>query len=105
MIYLVTRHPGAKEWMQNQFHETVKHITHLDKETTLLVGDCVAGSLPVHQVASLNAAGVRYLHLCMDMPANLRGQELSAEQLDALGARLQDYHVLALSPLAHLIGD
>jgi CRISPR-associated protein Csx16 len=103
MIYLVTRHPGALAWMREQFQEPVQHVTHLDDSNTLHVGDCVAGILPAHQISALNARGVRYLHLCVDMPASLRGQELSAEQLNQLGAHLQEYRVLALSPLAHLL--
>lgn len=47
----------------------------------------------VHQVALLNRAGVAYVHLCVDIPAHLRGMELSAGQLEALGARLQKFRV------------
>jgi CRISPR-associated protein Csx16 len=105
MIYLVTRHAGALEWMQAQVTEPVQHIAHLDDNTPLFAGDCVAGSLPIHQVAALNARGVRYLHLCVNMPAKLRGQELTSKQLHELNAYLQEYSVRAMSSLNNLLED
>lgn len=106
MIYLATRHPGTLAWLQARFaDETVTHITHLDDSLLLHPGDCIVGNLPVQQVAKLNARGVRYLHLCIPLPAHLRGHELTCEQLNELGTSLQEYRVLALSPLDHLIGD
>ena len=105
MIYLVTRHPGALAWMRELCDEPVLHLTHLDDNTVLRRGDCVMGSLPVHQISRLNARGVRYLHLCVDMPVALRGTELSKQQLHELGAYLQEYRVLPLSNLDHLLED
>ncbi|WP_210321142.1 CRISPR-associated protein Csx16 [Aquibium microcysteis] len=56
-------------------------------------GDVVAGTLAVNVVARLNARGVRYLHLTLDLPPALRGKELTADDMDAAGARLEEYAV------------
>lgn len=49
------------------------------------------GTLPVHMVARLVRAGAIYYHLVIDIPPGLRGRELSASELDRLGARLERY--------------
>lgn len=51
------------------------------------------GILPVHLAAQLCARGARYLNLSLDLPAAARGRELSAEELDAYGARIEGYEV------------
>ena len=56
-------------------------------------GDCVIGTLPVNLAAQVCARQATYLHLSLDIPAQARGQELSAEQLQTLGATLQQFHV------------
>jgi len=44
-------------------------------------------------VAELNAMGVRYFHLVLPLTAELRGQALSAQTMQQLGARLEAYEV------------
>jgi CRISPR-associated protein Csx16 len=43
--------------------------------------------------ARICARGARYFHLVVDMPRDLRGREMDAETLDALGAHLDEYIV------------
>lgn len=89
--YFVSRHPGAIEWakrypwgLQSEF------VAHLDP-SLVMPGDVVIGSLPVHLVAELCARGACYLHLVLPLAAELRGKELSADELEALGAHLHPY--------------
>ena len=56
----------------------------------LVAGDSVVGILPADLIARINGQGVRYIHLCVTIPQALRGQELSIDTLDELGATLQE---------------
>ena len=65
-------------------------IDHLDP-TLIQPGDTLIGSLPVNLAAEVCERGGRYLHLSLDLPAPLRGQELNARQMRACGARIEEY--------------
>lgn len=105
MIYLVTRHPGTLLWLQKQFCDPVQHISHLSDDILLHAGDHVCGNLPLDRVAKLNARGVRYSHLVINVPFHLRGKELTEDDLETYGAKLQEYRVLAMSPFSHLLAE
>lgn len=95
MDYLVSRHVGAIEWCRRQHLQVDSIMPHLDP-SLIQAGDRVIGTLPLPMVADIQRRGARYLHLSVPVPITLRGQELSAEQLDTLGASLQEYRVEAL---------
>lgn len=95
--WLVTRHVGATEWLRRQGYPVDHEIAHLDA-TRVSTGDLVIGTLPLHLAAAVCARGARFLFLAVDIPAGLRGTELSAAQLDALGARLEAYSVQCEAP-------
>lgn len=90
--WFVSRHPGAREWAHRQSIPLDRQITHLDIQE-IRPGDTVIGSLPVHLAAQVCARGARYLHLVLDLPPELRGRELDAEQMQQCGARIAAYHV------------
>ena len=90
-VYFVSGHGGAIEWAARRGIEAVA-IRHLDI-STIESGDMVIGTLPVHLVAEINARGARYLHLSMDLPETARGRELTADDMDAYGARIEGYKV------------
>lgn len=94
--YFVSRHPGAIAWAQHQRLNVDAYVAHLHPDC-VHSGDVVMGTLPVAMAAQVCARGARYLHLSLQLPPNLRGQELSVEQLHALQAHLQRYHVAALA--------
>jgi CRISPR-associated protein Csx16 len=96
-VWFVSRHAGAVEWARKQGLAVDRWVTHLDVGA-VAAGDTVAGTLPVHLAAAVCARGARYLHLAVDLPAELRGSELAAEQLQALGCRLQGYRVHTGAP-------
>jgi putative CRISPR-associated protein (TIGR02620 family) len=109
MFYLLTRHEGTLEWLKQQLgsqHPFV-HIQHLDDAHALQAGDHVLGNLPLDRVAKLNALGIRYSHVVIHVPFHLRGTELTAANLAAHGAHLQEFRVLTLSasPLAQLLEE
>lgn len=90
--WFVSRHPGALEWAARQGLQIDRFATHLDP-AEVRCGDVVVGSLPVNLAAVVCQRGGRYLNLSLSVPAELRGKELSADQLERLGARLEEYRV------------
>lgn len=96
MNYLVSRHPGAIVWCQRQPLAIDAILPHLDP-ALISAGDQVIGTLPLPMVAEVQRRGARYLHLSVPIPPELRGQELSADQLDKLGASLTEYQVHVLT--------
>lgn len=86
-VFIVSRHQGAVEWLHRRGFNGVL-VAHLD---TLKVpaGSVVLGSLPPGMVADLNGKGVGYYNLSLYVPEKLRGVELTPEQMDELGCKLQ----------------
>ncbi|ABM61409.1 CRISPR-associated protein Csx16 [Halorhodospira halophila] len=93
--WFVTRHSGAVEWAQRRGLAVDRQVDHLNP-AELEVGDRVIGTLPVHLAAAVCERGGRYLHLSLDLPPQLRGQELTADDMEAAGARLEAYRVESL---------
>jgi len=90
--WFVSRHSGAVEWARRQGVEVDRVIPHLQPET-VEPGDVVIGSLPVNLAAEVCARGGTYRHLSLRLPPDMRGRELTADELDTLGARIETYHV------------
>ena len=88
----VSRHPGAIEWIKTQGLQIDRWVTHLDI-TDITHGDTVIGNLPVPMVFAINSRGARYIHLAVEVPASLRGQELTSTDLALFGAKLIEYQV------------
>jgi CRISPR-associated protein Csx16 len=91
-VYFVSRHPGAIEWAARQGLAVDRQIGHLDVNE-VGPGDVVIGSLPVNLAAGVCARGARYLHLSLELPVDMRGRELSADDMHALGARIEEFRV------------
>ena len=99
--FFISRHPGAVAWAARQGLHIDRVLPHLDTDL-VQAGDTVAGTLPLPLAADVCARSARYLHLAVSLPLALRGQELSADQLSALGAQLCEYKVEPLSnPIEH----
>lgn len=90
--YFVTRHPGARDWAAGAGIGVERVVDHLDVDW-IGRGDVVIGSLPVNLVAQVCERGGRYLHLSLDLPPQARGRELSAEDMERFGARIEEYRV------------
>ena len=92
--YFVTRHPGAIEWAAMKGLEAVQ-ITHLDI-AIINSGDVIMGTLPINIAAQIIEIGARYLHLELDLPEENRGRDLSPDEMEQFGARLQEYHIVKI---------
>lgn len=93
LTYFVTRHTGAVEWAARQGLKVDRQVDHLDV-TTIQPGDTVIGVLPVNLAAEVCARGGRFFALSLDLPPEARGRELSADELEQFGARLEEYCVV-----------
>ena len=91
-IYFVSRHSGAIEWAARRQLHIDRVMPHLDP-ACVQPGDTVIGSLPVNLAAQVCATGAAYWHLSLELPASLRGRELSADELERLGARVQAFEI------------
>lgn len=89
----VTRHPGALDWAERHGVQAARVESNLDV-ATVEPGDVVIGTLPVHLIAELNRRGAHYWHLTMNVPAEWRGRELSADDMEACSARLDEFRVV-----------
>lgn len=92
-IYFVTRHPGALDWAAEEGIRIDCKVDHIDP-TRLRPNDIVIGSLPVNLAGEVCARGARYLHLSLELSRELRGKELTAADMRACGARIEEYRVL-----------
>ena len=95
--YFVSRHAGAIAWAGRYGIAPDHWVAHLDIET-IRKGDLVVGTLPVPMAAAVCARGAHYLHLDVPQQQNQRGRELSADDLDAMGASVRAFRVES-SPL------
>jgi CRISPR-associated protein Csx16 len=88
----ITRHPGAIEWAARRGLHIDRQIAHLDP-ATIQPGDVVIGILPVNLAAEVCARGGQFFNLSLDLPPDARGRELTADELERYGARLEKYSV------------
>lgn len=93
--YIVSRHPGAVEWVRKRLAtaEEPRLVSHVPADQLFAPGDRVCGVLPVSLAARLCAQGAQPCVISVELPPALRGQELTASQLDQLGAELIQYRV------------
>lgn len=91
-VWFVTRHPGAVEWARRQGLRIDQRIDHLDPEQ-IQPGDIVIGILPVNLAGEVCARQARFFNLSLDLPAEARGRELSADDMERYRARLEEYWV------------
>jgi CRISPR-associated protein Csx16 len=90
-VFFVSRHPGAIEWAARHGIQDAELITHFDPED-VEPGDMVIGTLPINLVAEVNQRGGTYQHLSINLPADARGKELTADNMDKYGARLETFY-------------
>lgn len=90
--YFVSRHAAAVAWAAGEGFHVDRLVAHIDPDV-VQPGDVVIGSLPVNLAGEVCARAGRYLHLSLDLTAELRGKELSVQQMQACGARLEEYRV------------
>ena len=86
--WLISRHPGTVTWFAEKGIHIDEVIEHLDSQK-LSAGDRVIGTLPIHLIADLNIQGIEYVHLALTVPRDLRGHELSPNDMDRCQPRLE----------------
>jgi putative CRISPR-associated protein (TIGR02620 family) len=101
--FFISRHPGAVDWAREQGLDVDVWLSHLDVDR-VQPGDTVAGTLPIHLAAAVCDRGARYLHLSLDLPEAVRGNELDVAAMNTAGARLIAYdirphHDITTSPM------
>jgi CRISPR-associated protein Csx16 len=96
---LVTRHPGAVEWVARQGIAVDVLLPHLDP-ASIQPGDIIIGTLPVNLAAEVCARGGQFWYLSLDLPDGARGRELSADDLEAYDARLEAYAIQRLAEVS-----
>lgn len=89
--YFISRHAGAVAWAESQGFHIDQQLAHFDV-TLVKAGDVILGTLPVNLIAEVNERGGRYFHLTLELPADLRGQELTPQLMQEYGARLEEFH-------------
>lgn len=94
--WLVSRHLGAVEWIQQQGIKIDQQVEHLDI-SQIKAGDLIIGTLPIQLAAKISELGADYWHLCIDMPKELRGKELDSTLLNQLGAELKAFKVYSVN--------
>ncbi|MDN3651363.1 CRISPR-associated protein Csx16 [Thalassotalea ponticola] len=89
----VSRHLATIEWAKVNGLNIDAWVEHLDESVALKPGDHVIGTLPINIVEKLNSQGVTYSHFSLDIKKDLRGKELTMEQLLSCQPRLDSYSV------------
>ena len=91
MYVIISRHQGLLDWLASKgiTGRVIPHATSDDVR-----GKNVIGNLPLHLAALADTVTVVNLP---NLPAELRGKELSAEEMDQYGASLATYKVKHLS--------
>ena len=88
--YFVTRHAGASEWATRNGFNSVEVVAHFDP-AVVNEGDKVIGTLPVHLAADVCGKGGQYYHLVLNLPADARGREISADDMESYGATVEQF--------------
>lgn len=95
-VYFISRHQGAVEWIKDQSISVTEFTSHLSCDRKLNQGDIVIGTLPINIIANLNASGVRYIHLDLKLTPEMRGRELTKDEMITAQASLQEYSVITV---------
>lgn len=92
-VWFVSRHPGAKVWAQEEGLCISAFVDHLDP-ATVVAGDVAIGSLPIHLAAAICAQGGTYRHLSLNLTAELRGVEISSDEMRLCGAKIEEFSIV-----------
>ncbi|WP_274584124.1 CRISPR-associated protein Csx16 [Neisseria leonii] len=96
MVYFVSRHAGARAWVEQQTQWQVDcFISHLDPQC-IRRGDVVLGTLPLHLAAEVCARGGIFYFLTLPQEEAGRGSEYSAEEMAEMGCSLRRFEVRAV---------
>lgn len=89
---IITRHQGLVDWLKKHYNITGTIIPHVTNPN-LLTGRIVIGILPLHLAAKAQEIWTIDMP---NLPAEKRGQEVTAEEMEQFGATLSKYKVTKL---------
>lgn len=99
MIYIVTRHTGAVEWLRTKGYDG-EVAPHLDSDQ-IKGGNLYIEVLPIPVIKQILDAGSRFFLVVLpDVAFSQRGQEMSPEEMDRAGARLTEVKSIELVPVS-----
>lgn len=90
--WFVSRHLGAIAWVKTQQITIDRWCEHLDVNQVQR-DDVVIGTLPIHLAAQVCERGAIFYFVSLNLPAHLRGKELTPEQMCEAECTLQRYVV------------
>jgi len=96
-LILVSRHPGAKQWLSQQGIAADHNQRHLNPDD-LDHNDIVIGTLPMHLAATLDERGIAFFNLVLDVTADMRGRELDLSEILQCNPRIRRYRVQDVGP-------
>lgn len=92
-VYFISRHAGAIEWIGRQPNLKIDEvIAHLDP-SIINAGDVVIGTLPLHIASEVCERGGEFYFLQLPAGSVGIGQELTADEMSALGASLARFDI------------
>ena len=94
--WFISRHQGAIDWAKQQKIAVDHWVTHLDTER-IQSGDIVIGTLPVHLAAEICQKGAQFFFLELNLHADQRGRELTADDMLQAGCSLAEYDIRSIS--------
>jgi CRISPR-associated protein Csx16 len=96
MIYIVTRHEGAVEWLRSKGYDG-SILPHLEHEQ--IAGEnTYIGVLPIPMVKAILDAGSRFLLLSLpDVAFSQRGASMTPAEMDLAGAHLTEVKSIELA--------
>ena len=99
MIYVITRHDGAVQWLVEEGFVRRDEVQVIDHMTPALMeqlgdGDILIGVLPLDLAAQACERGARVVVIALPkLTREMRGRELTADDMRAAGAQLREYQV------------
>jgi len=98
MIYIVTRHIGAVDWLRTKGY-TGEVIPHLEKNQ-INSGNLYIGVLPVPIIKQVLDADSRFFLLVLpDIAFSQRDRKMTPEEMDQAGAHLIEVKRMELAPV------
>nr|BDI55091.1 MAG: CRISPR-Cas system-associated protein Csx16 [uncultured archaeon] len=91
-IIIVSRHAGAINWLKKHYPKfsNLKHLTHISEEE--IKDRIIIGTLPVN----LAVLAKEYWHLSMNVPLEMRGKELTVEDMENFNCKIENYKILKI---------
>ena len=80
-MIVVSRHRGTIEYVK-MFFPDAEVIEHLTDVNDIPRGSIVIGNLPITLINRILERGCRFIYVSLNIPKEMRGRELSIEELD-----------------------